>query len=184
MMYQCKVHTSKFSLGSVIRFMSLVVFLFTLPQMSISQSDNDRDLKKIQDENIARILEDMQNQKTKALPRSILTDKTWGPNQRSKKSSFNFPGMVIFFIIGYLILFITIIATQIKKKKEKEKQARNIQSVLTLKEQQLTEMFEKKNLEKIVEEGLATTIIKVRCRSCNSLNEEGNKFCGECGKKL
>ncbi|BDS12045.1 zinc ribbon domain-containing protein [Aureispira anguillae] len=27
-------------------------------------------------------------------------------------------------------------------------------------------------------------IIKIRCQSCNHLNDEQNKFCGKCGKKI
>ncbi len=30
----------------------------------------------------------------------------------------------------------------------------------------------------------ATATIKIRCQSCQALNEESNKFCGECGKSL
>ena len=44
--------------------------------------------------------------------------------------------------------------------------------------------LESQRMEKVIQEGLATTVIKVRCRSCNHLNDEGNSYCSDCGKKV
>ena len=30
----------------------------------------------------------------------------------------------------------------------------------------------------------STTVVKVKCRSCEALNEETDKFCGQCGNSL
>ena len=45
-----------------------------------------------------------------------------------------------------------------------------------LEETQLDEMLQNSNTQKIV--------VKVRCSECNHLNDEEDKYCGECGTKM
>lgn len=39
-------------------------------------------------------------------------------------------------------------------------------------------------VDRIVKSNEGKEIIKIRCRSCNTLNDEDAKYCKECGKEL
>ena len=51
------------------------------------------------------------------------------------------------------------------------------------KENLISKLVQEEQLRAEIRKELSNTIIKVRCRSCNFLNDEGSKFCIACGKK-
>lgn len=85
------------------------------------------------------------------------------------------PILIISFIVFICILLFG------KKKKQPTEPINQSNNTST---NTLITSLENKRVEKLIQDGLATTVIKVRCRSCNHLNEEGNSFCSDCGKKV
>lgn len=159
--------------------LALLIFLFMLPQMAMSQTQkeydaNQRAYEKYKKNNrYPKDLQDILKENKNHYP---FAQNTSISKQKFKKEKNMFFGIFIT-VIGSIV-FIGVM-TSLNKKSQPV-----IPAETKAKEQQVAAILEQKNLEKIVEEGLATTIIKVRCRSCSELNEEGAKFCVNCGKKV
>ncbi len=153
---------------------ALVLFvLFMLPQMSTCQTEYPNALSKEEIELQKKKMEQIVKELGKT--NQLILEHPFRPKIQNRKS---FPTIFIILFIISVLSMLTFISLTSSKQKDEEK------PILNNKEEQVAAILEKKNFEKIVEEGLATTIIKVRCRSCNQLNEEGYKFCTQCGNKV
>lgn len=64
-----------------------------------------------------------------------------------------------------------------------EQERKDLEPINRMRGKQLNDVLEEANLNKHLGQNQHQTI-KIRCRNCRHLNDETNRFCGGCGKKI
>ena len=64
-----------------------------------------------------------------------------------------------------------------------EQERKDLEPINRMKGGQLNDVLEEANLKEHLGNS-HQTVIKIRCQSCRHLNDENDKFCGGCGKRI